>query len=316
MAKKSASDWKKEGDELKKIFASAKNKEHSFGLCIAQEGCALAAHPQHDADKMFSAAKKMQGATANGARGKMTVKGTTIIFQCETEPPGALASKFKQYLAQCKLQYKAQFLLPGEEAESADGEPAEEAVEAEHKPASGGGDRGDAAKDADGESDGEFANPLAAAFEHVSQVCELSLPGMDPGQAKELKAALKNIADALSKGDLVRAENMLNQLGLLTGITKNSSMKPHRIVLPAPGSGKSGKKLDKRGLNRARIALKPKIKQALDASPDDSATIKKLVKNFDTLVRKDKLDDANDVLNELTEAVEDILKAAEMADEE
>lgn len=352
MSKKSADDWKKDGDALKATIVAAKKKNQNFGLVICKEGMFLAAHPTHSPDKLFKEAKNSPGGSAKGVKGKMSVSGTQISFAYEGELPGGFEDKFKQYMAKAKVKgFTVEFTSPkGDEAaktaaeaaaakegakpaatappkptaaetaaaappaSSKDAPPKPEAAKAE---APGGGP---AAQDkADGQKAELSKDELAKNFEHISEIFKLSYPGMDEAQVKELKAALKAISGAIASGDLVGAQNMMNKLGLLTGVRPDSPMQP--IVLAQPKKkdeelSPAELKKKKKELTKAMADLKADLQQTMAAAEaGDKQDLQKLVKSFQKQFKANELGDAEDSFGQIKAKVDAFLEAQKNLEE-
>jgi len=328
MAKKSAQDWQKEGDELKATIMSAKKKPQNFGLVIANEGMVLKTHPTYATDKLFKEAKSTDGGTSKGIQGVMTVSGTEIQFKyegTEKDIPGGFETKFKQYLTLVKVKgFKAEF-VPSDGApapEAKEKQEKEAAPEAKAKPApeaaAPGGKDEKAPAGARADEGGEISKEvLTKNFKHVSDIFSLSYDNMDEKDAEELKGALKNIGAAINGGDLTGAQNMMNKLELITGVGPFSPMQ----AVTLGGAKKKKDKLSpedakkrKKELTKELGNLKDDIKEAmLGAEKKDQTILQKLIKDFGSQMKGDKIEDADETFDEIKQRVEDLLAAAEAA---
>ncbi len=305
MAKKSAAEWKKEGDELKALLNKCKKKEYNFGLVFCKEGMNLVAHPMRGHNVLFKEAKGADGATAKGVKGILNVQGTEIFFECmDDELPGGIENRFKQYLALAKIKgLKARFNLKnGEDAPKGDAPaPGEEELKEPKAP---------------GEEDGDAAlkKKLTADLKVMSEVFKLSFPNMSKEDAKQIKTALKAIAGAIGGGDLNGAQNMMNKLTLLTGVNGESPKKPITYSsAPAKkegkgGSGKGGDVERKKKLAADYGNLKSDIaKASSSAEGKTKSNLQKLVKGFGQSLKKDELDLAEKALEKLGSMVSGVL---------
>lgn len=328
MAKKSKDDWKKEGEAVKATFASAKKKQQNFGLVYAKEGMVLAAHPTHSSDKLFKDAKSAPDGSTKGTQGVLNVTGTVIEFKyegTEKDLPGGIETRFKQYLSLLGIKgFKVEFVpdagdgaAPAKKAEEAKG--GDEAAKPAPKPggaeaAKPGAEKPGAADEKKGGDDKEPSKEeLTKNFRHITDIFKLSFPGMDENQTKELQGALKAIGGAISGGDLVGAMNMMNKLGLLTGVTKDSPMQA--IVLAQPKK-KKGEKLSpeeakkkKKELTKSLADIKPDLQKTLvDADKKEQSELQKLIKDFGKQMKSDEMEDAEESFDQIKEKVEVFLK--------
>ncbi len=320
MAKKTPADWKKEGDALKAVVIAAKKKPQNFALVELKEGMCLCAHALHPISKLMLEAKKADGAKkANCVTGQLKLNGKEFVFDCnEAKLPGGMDIKFKQYLKKADHgAFKATFNLTEEEDKDSV-QADEEQAAAQSKPkATEPEDQAAQEKTATNGDEELSKEQLSGNFEHISEIFELSFEGMDEKQAEELKAALKAIGGAIASGDLTSAQNMMNQLGLLTGVTASSPKEP--ITLAA--SKKEGDDLNpaelkkkKKELTKSLADLKPDLQKAtVQSDPAGQTALQDLIKQFQKQFKANEVDDAEESLDELKAKVGEFLEAQENA---
>ncbi len=318
MAKKTPADWKKEGEKLKGILAAAKKKPQNFGLVELAEGMCLEAHALHPVNKLALAAKKADGAKkANCVTGSFEVNGKLMVFNClEDKLPGGMDVKFKQFLKKADHgAWKAKFIVKGEDQNGGgtapepqdDGAPKRPQVQEEPVGEDPKTVKGEEEAPKDGKKrDVPSKEQLATDLKHMTEIFKLSFESMSPEDAKEIKAALKAIAAAISSGDLVSAQNMSNKLTMVTGVNGSSPMEPISYV--SQTSDKKGKSSGRGGddakrkkeLKKSFDGLKPDLRDAVaKAEGAEKAEIGKLVKGFDKNLKAGKLDEAEENLNAL-----------------
>ncbi len=342
MAKK---DWKKEGEELKKVVAAAKKKPQNFALVELKEGMSLCAHPLNPVGKLAIEAKKADGAKkANCVTGKLKVNGKQFVFDClEDKLPGGIEIKFKQYLKKVDHgAFKAAFNLPEAEQKDAKKADEEEAAPQPRRPAAPEPEpeaetqaaaqaeapqSEEAASDENAEEQKETgsgkqlsAEQLTANFEHISEIFELSYDGMDEKQAKDLQGVLKSIGDALKNGDLTGAQSMMNKLGLLTGVTPASPKQPITLAAPKQKGGDMDPaelKKKKKDLTNDLKDLKPDLQKAtVQSDPAGQKELQTLIKQFQKQFKANEVGDAEESFAELKTKVEEFLEAQQQAADE
>ncbi|MBL4807939.1 MAG: hypothetical protein JKY31_11750 [Rhodobacteraceae bacterium] len=130
MANASPAELKKEGEELKALFAKVKKKQHNCAILIAKEGVVIEAHIKKSPDILFKQAKKA-GGMAKGAWGTMTMDGQVIILDpVNDKVPGSLTKITKKFFSERGLKFRLEIKEPEEGKKATDeSETAEESVE-------------------------------------------------------------------------------------------------------------------------------------------------------------------------------------------
>jgi len=127
---KSPADLKKEGEELKALFARVKKKQHNCAILMAKDGVVIEAHIKKSPDILVKAGKK-NGGMAKGAWGTMTMDGQVIkVDPINDKVPGNLAKLAKKYFSARGLKLRLEILEP-EEAEETTEDVAAEAQDSE-----------------------------------------------------------------------------------------------------------------------------------------------------------------------------------------
>lgn len=113
---KSPADLKREGEELKALFAKVKKKQHNCALLMSKDGIIVEAHIKKSPDILFKAAKK-NGGTPKGAWGTMTMDGQVIIIDpINDKIPGNLTKLAKKFFAARGLKFRLEILEPEEDS--------------------------------------------------------------------------------------------------------------------------------------------------------------------------------------------------------
>ncbi len=318
------------------ILEKARKKPHNAAWLLSDAGLVLKAHPRLPLEKLQQQAKG-EGGGQRGALGVMTVSGKTVTLTCEEEPPGNFARLAKAWMAEQGHAYKVRVSLPdGGELTDGEDDEADEAAGATPPSTEGheethSGDREAAAeteaqdREAAGAEEELSEERLAAELAHVKEIFELSYEGMDPEQAKQLKAALENVSRTLASGDLAGAQNILNKLGLLTGVTADSPLEPITMAAPSEKSSEEGdratQKQRKKELTKELADLKPELLRHMSAaSPEQKKLLQDMVKTFGVQMKAMDIDDAQTTFaslrEKLTEATEGVTEgSAEGAEE-
>ncbi len=97
MAKKDPAELKKEGEDLKVLFAKIKKKPHNCAILMCKGGVVIQAHITKSTDAMVKLAKK-SGGTMKGAWGTITMEGQVLVITPENDRvPGSLDKIAKKY---------------------------------------------------------------------------------------------------------------------------------------------------------------------------------------------------------------------------
>jgi len=126
MAGKNQAAVKKEGEELKTLFAKVKKKQHNCAVLVAKEGLVVEAHIKKSPEVLLKAAKKA-GGMQKGVWGTMTIDGQVIIIDPINEKiPGNLPKLAKKYFSERGLKFRMEIKEPDAEADGPDGAELEE----------------------------------------------------------------------------------------------------------------------------------------------------------------------------------------------
>ncbi len=305
--KKSKAELKQEGDAVKAIFATAKKKEQNCAMVLCGDGSlAIEADPRLPTDNLFKKARKRKGATPKGVTGVLKVKGTEMELVLTQEPPGGLETKLKQYLAKIGVKMKPNFILPAEDdGASADGDAAAQEEQAARTATANGQD-----------AEGPSKEQLASDLKHITEIFKLSFGDMDENSAKELKSALKKIAASIASGDLVGAQNMMNQLKLLTGVGPDSPMQAVSLTAFGGAGESNGESKDpaarKKELTAQFQDLKPEIQRSVRISnPAHKAQMENLIKTFGKKMKAGDLEESKAALTAFKDQIESFDKVRE-----
>lgn len=347
MAKKTAEDWKKEGEGLKELLAAAKKKPQKFALVELKDGMCLQAHALHSLTKLITEAKKAEGAKkANCVTGSLKVSGKEIVFDCqEKELPGGMDTKFRKYLKKANHGgWKASFNVAIEDekaattndaaAESdkkkartarqvASAEPQQrpervdvkgwdpvkkEALQSRAAPATD--DAAVEEEKAQTTEEPELSKEqLTKDVKHITEIFKLSFPSMDDKQAGDVKTALKSIAGSIKSGDLVGAQNLMNKIGLATGVTPRSPLKAVSLgggsadEEPVDGGDAQARK---KTLTKDFAKLKPEIQRSLEiANPEHKKELRKLVGDFGAQMKSNDMEGSAKTFEEFRRRIAD-----------
>ena len=116
MAKPDPKQLKKEGEELKALFAKIKKKQHNCAILIAKDGVVIEAHLKKSPEILVKLAKK-KGGTAKGAWGTITMDGQVLKLDPINEKvPGSLPKLCKSYLGARGLKNRLEIKEPDEDS--------------------------------------------------------------------------------------------------------------------------------------------------------------------------------------------------------
>lgn len=299
--------------DIGKIIDKARKKTLNVAWLIADKGLVLKAHARLPIDKLRQQAKS-EGGGQRGACGQMNVSGKTVLLTCEEAPPKSFPRLAKVWLGEQGIVVQVKVALPDGAQMTDEDEEGEDAAKPGAKPGAES-EPAEAAAKKDGPE--PTKEQLTEDLKHVSEIFKLSFDGMEPAQSDELKKALKNIAGAIQGGDLVGAQNMMNKLGLITGVTPSSPIAP--VAMPSPSSKKKDGTADpadlkkrKKELIDAFAEIKPDLQKKMDGAGDeDVKVLKDLIADFGAQTKSDKLDEAETTLEAIRKALEGLADAEE-----
>jgi hypothetical protein len=112
MAKPNPAQLKKEGEELKALFAKIKKKPHNCAILVAKDGVVIEAHIKKSPEILVKLAKK-RGGTAKGAWGTITMDGQVLTLDpINDKVPGNLPKLCKSYFAARGLKNRLEIKEP------------------------------------------------------------------------------------------------------------------------------------------------------------------------------------------------------------
>lgn len=107
---KSPAELKKEGEELKTLFAKVKKKQHNCAILMSKDGVVIEAHIKKSPEILLKAAKK-NGGMPKGVWGTMTMDGQIIkVDPINDKVPGNLAKQAKMHFAARGLKLRLEVL--------------------------------------------------------------------------------------------------------------------------------------------------------------------------------------------------------------
>ncbi|MCF6305961.1 MAG: hypothetical protein L3J33_11390 [Rhodobacteraceae bacterium] len=119
MTLKKPGDLKKEGEELKALFAKVKKKQHNCAVLMAKDGIVVETHIKKSPEVLLKLAKKA-GGMPKGAWGTMTMDGQVIIIDpINDKIPGNLTKLAKKFFSDRGLKFRLEIKEPEEEGRSA-----------------------------------------------------------------------------------------------------------------------------------------------------------------------------------------------------
>jgi hypothetical protein len=326
--KKSKEDLKKEAETVKGIFATAKKKPQNCAMALCGDGSvAIEADPRLPIDSLLKKVRKADGATPKWVKGRLSVKGSAIQFDLAEEMPGGFDTKFKQYLTKLGVKMKPNFSLPDvvDGEKKADDSKAEQAKKERARPSLKQDDaetpqkvkpagfdpvakeavtakaKSETQTGATLEEEEEQPQPatepelskeqLTKDIKHITEVFKLSFEGMDETQSKEIKGALQAVAASIKSGDLAGAQGSINKIGLLTGVTPQSPLRPISLGTKEADKEDSEPLKQKKELIKEFADLKPEIQRSMEiANPEHKAELQKLAKDFGKQMKVDDMD--------------------------
>ncbi len=265
--------------DIGEILQKARKKPHNAAWLLGDKGLVLKAHPRHPIEKLRQQAKS-DGGGPRGACGMMTVSGKTVTLTCQEEPPKSFPRLAKVWMADQGYAYKVKVVLPdGSEIDSDE----------------------DAAPVGEGQELSKDA--LAADLKHVAAVFRLRFNGMAPDEVKALKGALKGVAVSIAGGNLVAAQNALNKIALLTGVTADTPVEP---ALAKDQPAEAGDVGDQKTAFTKRLAvMKPQLSRYLAvAKPIHVEDVQALVKTFGLAMKLGDMTRSESLLSELGTLIE------------
>ncbi len=118
MAKPDPKQLKKEGEELKSLFAKIKKKQHNCAILLAKDGVVIEAHIKKSPEILVKLAKK-KGGMAKGAWGTITMDGQVLkLDPINDKVPGNLPKTCKSYLGARGLKNRLEVLEPDGDSSS------------------------------------------------------------------------------------------------------------------------------------------------------------------------------------------------------
>lgn len=208
MAAKSPAELKKEGEDLKALFAKIKKKPHNCAVLISKDGIVLEAHIKKSPDMMFKAAKAAGGAP-KGAWGTITMDGQVLILDpINDKVPGSLTKIAKKFFSARGLKNRLEIKEPEEEAgaETAGAE-AEETAQAATPP--------EAAEEEAGGQAGPQGDPLQEVKDKYEaledDIAELN-DDKENVMYDGLQEVLKNYDWIIEEGDAEKATEVMRRL--------------------------------------------------------------------------------------------------------
>ncbi len=130
MATTSPGDLKKEGEELKALFAKVKKKQHNCAVLKSKDGLVIEVHIKKSPEVLLKAAKKA-GGMPKGVWGTMTMDGQVIIVDpINDKIPGNLTKLAKKFFSERGMKFRLEIKEP-EEGGASTGSDEEETTEEE-----------------------------------------------------------------------------------------------------------------------------------------------------------------------------------------
>lgn len=197
MAGKNPAELKKEGEDLKAVFARVKKKQHNCAILTSKDGIVVETHLKKAPEILLKAAKK-KGGTAKGAWGTITMEGQVLILDPVNEKvPGSLPKIAKKFFTERGLKFRLEIKEPEEEENgAAEAEAMEE--EAEETAASSADESAEADETPDQQEDENEAG------EGEASSAETSAPASGDEQKAELEQRMDDVqgdVDALLAGE-------------------------------------------------------------------------------------------------------------------
>jgi len=209
MAAKSPADLKKEGEELKTLFAKIKKKQHNCAVLISKDGIVFEAHIKKSPDMMFKAAKAAGGAP-KGAWGTITMDGQVLILDpINDKVPGNLTKVAKKFFGERGLKNRLEIKEPEEGGDS--GSEAGEAEEQETA-ARGGATEAEEETGGDDGADGDALQAVKDKFESLEREIAALNNDKENVMYDGLQEVLKNYEWIIEEGDAEKATEVIGRL--------------------------------------------------------------------------------------------------------
>ncbi len=204
MAKADPKKLKKEGEELKALFAKIKKKQHNCAILVAKDGVVIEAHIKKSPEVLMKLAKK-NGGTAKGAWGTITMDGAVLILDpINDKVPSTLPKLCKSFFGARGVKNRLEIKEPDDTASQADG--AIDPLAAVDNAVDENTQKAEALK--------ARLDKLAPKIDAVIKAAEkLKLyENASNDTAGSLKAARQELLSAIEKGDFAIAENILGAI--------------------------------------------------------------------------------------------------------
>lgn len=209
MASKSPAELKKEGEELKALFAKIKKKQHNCAMLISKGGIVFEAHIKKSPDMMFKAAKAAGGAP-KGAWGTITMDGQVLILDpINDKVPGSLTKIAKKFFGERGLKNRLEIKEPEEGGDS--GSEATEAAEQETA-ARAGATEAEQETGSDGGADGDALQVVKDKFESLEREIAALNNDKENVMYNGLEEVLNNYEWIMEEGDAEKAAEVIGRL--------------------------------------------------------------------------------------------------------
>lgn len=297
MAKPKSADFEKDGAALDKLFKEAKNAKHQFALVYADKGMRLAADKKKKGEQLLKEVRKLPGAKPKGFYGEIEMRGSAVVFKHIGELPleaDKIAKDFRAYLGLCKIKKRETLIEPlgGKGAEPGPGK-------------------------AEALDDDALKKKLSQDLDHIEKVFEANYEGLGEKDVKDLQAALKAIRAQINGDDLVKAQDNLNKLRLLTGVSADTPIQAGVVNLRGRG-GKDEKlspedaKKKKKELTKEFANLKSELQRSLKiANPEHKKDLEGLLKSFSDQMKANDLATSETTLETFRSQIENFDKKRE-----
>ncbi len=273
------------------LLQKARKKPHNVAWLLGDKGLVLKAHPRHPVEKLRQQAKS-EGGGPRGACGVLSISGKTLTLTCEEEPPKSFPRLAKVWMADQGHVYKVKVVLPG--GGELDSDQDDEGTLSE-----------ESAQDAEPALSKEA---LTTDLKKIAEVFKPRFKSMPADQAKNMKTALKSVAVIIAKGDLVGAQNAMNKIALLSGVTADTPVGPTDETESA-ATDENGSGEWKAALAKEFATLKPELKQLLEiVIPENKTALQTLAQSFGEEMKSGAPGGSRDALDALKLKVDEIIK--------
>jgi len=233
MAAKSPAELKKEGEELKSLFAKIKKKQHNCAILMSKDGIVVEAHIKKSPEILQKAAKKA-GGMPKGAWGTITMEGPVLILDpINDKVPGNLGKVAKKFFTERGLKFRLDIKEPEEgsapveavaEAEQEETRQTASEEETENDTATGRATENEESQEEEARADGGSAEaPGGSGADTPSEKAENNEESKSRESAsdKALRAEMKSWLDGKKKklGPILKNRDSENGKLLVAALT-------------------------------------------------------------------------------------------------